>query len=747
MKNKKLFAILTLVCFMFTLMPVAAFAGDGDVIKIINSNDKKVSSITITEGEAVNFAYNPEGDANENEGKGLFIVKDGKLATTESALTGVEFDKAGTYEVYAADADEIADVMTEKELKEVKLALLKELETATENYVTVKVKPNTDVIYTIELDVNDEYDVDAPAAVEDEFFKDGETPSEYDITINANDGWDNDGHYVATLYKYTVVETEEDDEIVVTYENKTAVEDVELTFTEVGYADVVLADGNETDYDGSVAFEVVADRTGDYKVLVKYGNKATLTLNVEAQAQTAANVSLVAAPTAPVDVDADVQFVDIEFKFVDANGNAYTMGTEEDDVTVAEGSAVKVDVTSKPADSNVDTDTFKLVKEADDADGVYTLVGEFDEEGEYTIKVTLKNGKSAEVTVKAAEQGEIVGIKFDVYNTPRTVAYGAQTVVDAVLAYDAAGVVSAPDGVEFSANGVAIDKFNMYVLPIPGNTTATEFDGGLIVLNDDDYIGSTITVLAEYEGFTATTVLTVVDKPNGITFADATAEVGVNTEITGTVVDGDGKMSSIAKQDWKAPTIVLEKPANAVAVADAKVTDKGAVILNFLASEAGTYKVHVSVTYGDNSNFVSGVATINVGGAAGQFKDVVVVSIGADSMIVNSEVVKLDVAPYITNGRTMLQYNVLGAFGFDVQWVGETQSVVAEGNGIKVVMTIGSKVAVVNGAEVALDVAPQIVNGRTIVPVGFLTGNFGITPNFTYNADGTIADIIFTAAK
>ncbi|MBO5429953.1 MAG: hypothetical protein J6A10_08340 [Peptococcaceae bacterium] len=27
MKNKKLFAILTLVCFMFTLMPVAAFAG------------------------------------------------------------------------------------------------------------------------------------------------------------------------------------------------------------------------------------------------------------------------------------------------------------------------------------------------------------------------------------------------------------------------------------------------------------------------------------------------------------------------------------------------------------------------------------------------------------------------------------------------------------------------------------------------------------------------------------------------
>ena len=28
LRNKKLFAILTLVCFMFTLMPVAAFASD-----------------------------------------------------------------------------------------------------------------------------------------------------------------------------------------------------------------------------------------------------------------------------------------------------------------------------------------------------------------------------------------------------------------------------------------------------------------------------------------------------------------------------------------------------------------------------------------------------------------------------------------------------------------------------------------------------------------------------------------------
>ena len=125
-------------------------------------------------------------------------------------------------------------------------------------------------------------------------------------------------------------------------------------------------------------------------------------------------------------------------------------------------------------------------------------------------------------------------------------------------------------------------------------------------------------------------------------------------------------------------------------------------------------------------------------------EDVVVVSLGADKMIVNNDVVALDVAPFIENNRTMMQFNVLYVFGIDVEWVAETQSIVAEGNGLKVVMQLGSKVATVNGEEVALDVAPYSVNGRTVVPVGFITGVLDITPTFTYNADGSIADILFT---
>ena len=164
-----------------------------------------------------------------------------------------------------------------------------------------------------------------------------------------------------------------------------------------------------------------------------------------------------------------------------------------------------------------------------------------------------------------------------------------------------------------------------------------------------------------------------------------------------------------------------------------------------MANTPGEYKVQTIITYteGTATKYISSIETITVGGGVNTFNDVVVISMGADSMIVNNELVKLDVAPYIENNRTMMQYNVLGAFGFDIKWVQETRSVVAEGNGIKVVMNIDSKVATVNGEEVTLDVAPTIVNGRTVVPVGFLTGTFGITPNFVYGETG-LDSILFT---
>ncbi|MBQ2448458.1 MAG: hypothetical protein II270_00315, partial [Peptococcaceae bacterium] len=71
MKNKKLFAILTLVCFMFTLMPVAAFADVDDAQVLVNGeeeadvvagNDNIVASVTGTTGSFVYYVVNDDNE-------------------------------------------------------------------------------------------------------------------------------------------------------------------------------------------------------------------------------------------------------------------------------------------------------------------------------------------------------------------------------------------------------------------------------------------------------------------------------------------------------------------------------------------------------------------------------------------------------------------------------------------------------------------------------------------------------------
>ena len=69
MKHKKLFAILTLVCFMFTLMPVAAMA-EGEA----------VASVTTTGGVTTTHSSLNVAFTNANDGDEIKILKEWKRA-------------------------------------------------------------------------------------------------------------------------------------------------------------------------------------------------------------------------------------------------------------------------------------------------------------------------------------------------------------------------------------------------------------------------------------------------------------------------------------------------------------------------------------------------------------------------------------------------------------------------------------------------------------------------------------------
>jgi lactocepin len=104
-----------------------------------------------------------------------------------------------------------------------------------------------------------------------------------------------------------------------------------------------------------------------------------------------------------------------------------------------------------------------------------------------------------------------------------------------------------------------------------------------------------------------------------------------------------------------------------------------------------------------------------------------VLTIGSTDMEVNGLTRKLDAAPFIKDGRTLLPIRALiEALGGSVQWNASTRTATVMLGSRTVALTIGSTTALVNGKPITLDVAPMIVGGRTFLPLRAVAENLGL---------------------
>lgn len=92
---------------------------------------------------------------------------------------------------------------------------------------------------------------------------------------------------------------------------------------------------------------------------------------------------------------------------------------------------------------------------------------------------------------------------------------------------------------------------------------------------------------------------------------------------------------------------------------------------------------------------------------------------------------RLDVAPYTVNNRTLVPLRfVAEELGAKVDWNPTNQSITVTLNNSVISLWIDQKLANVNGKFVNLDVAPSIYKGRTMVPLRFISENFGMNVNY-----------------
>ena len=129
---------------------------------------------------------------------------------------------------------------------------------------------------------------------------------------------------------------------------------------------------------------------------------------------------------------------------------------------------------------------------------------------------------------------------------------------------------------------------------------------------------------------------------------------------------------------------------------------------------SGTYYVkveyegywHSSADYSLTVNTVGGIPKVKV--------------------FLNGKRIRFDQPPIIQNGRTLVPLRaIFEAMNATVSWDDKTKTVTAKKGDTTIVMTIGNKTMKKNGVAIELDVPPQIVNGRTLVPARAVAESFG----------------------
>ncbi|WP_432665758.1 CAP-associated domain-containing protein [Wukongibacter baidiensis] len=87
-----------------------------------------------------------------------------------------------------------------------------------------------------------------------------------------------------------------------------------------------------------------------------------------------------------------------------------------------------------------------------------------------------------------------------------------------------------------------------------------------------------------------------------------------------------------------------------------------------------------------------------------------------------------DVDPMIINGRTLVPFRViLEALGAEVGWDGDSRTVSAIKDNLNIKLKIDSTEAFVNSKKTDLDVPAMIIDGRTLIPVRFISEELGCT--------------------
>lgn len=111
------------------------------------------------------------------------------------------------------------------------------------------------------------------------------------------------------------------------------------------------------------------------------------------------------------------------------------------------------------------------------------------------------------------------------------------------------------------------------------------------------------------------------------------------------------------------------------------------------------------------------------------------------SVFIDGLPVSFDVQPTLKNGRLLVPFRAIAeALNIEVNWDGSNQKITAIDQNNYVQLQIANSSAYRNEALVSLEVAPQIINGKTLIPLRFFSEAFAC--KVSWNSTDYQVDII-----
>lgn len=217
----------------------------------------------------------------------------------------------------------------------------------------------------------------------------------------------------------------------------------------------------------------------------------------------------------------------------------------------------------------------------------------------------------------------------------------------------------------------------------------------------------------------------VIDAPNGVTFS--------NTP-TVEVTEGNIKLEKESVKLINNSNQVQIRVSNASTVPATLKISNLKLTLDRTVPE-GDLKLGITgaafdrTSNGNDTNVTSAVVATVVTPAPGEEMANATFVIGNTTYKVNGVEKTMDVAPYIANDRTYMPIRYvamsLGVIEDNIIWDDASKTAtLIKGNSI-VQVKIGSKELRVNGMTIAMDVAPEINEGRTMLPLRFIAQALG----------------------